>query len=79
MNSLPKEAGGIMSAAHQKRISTNILAAPCTKSNVACPAAWKNEATRLLREYCRTDDTKHLRALVTHVLAMGAHQARATQ
>ncbi len=40
---------------------------------------WESEAARLFREFWRTGNQKHLRAFFTHVVAMRAYKARATQ
>ena len=44
-----------------------------------CFARWQREAARLFREFWRTGKQKHLRAFFTHVVAMRAYKARATQ
>ena len=41
-------------------------------------AAWQREATRLLAEYWRTGNQKHLRAFSRHVVAMRTHVAEHT-
>jgi hypothetical protein len=40
---------------------------------------WRREAARLLAEFRRTGNQKHLRAFFVHAVAMRAHEARGTQ
>jgi len=79
MNAQSNEAGGTADAAHQKLTRTAILVAPFKKINRSRYPVWGVEARRLLREYWRTGNQKHLRAFFTHVVAMRAYEARATQ
>ena len=39
---------------------------------------WQHEAARLLREFWRTANRKHLEAFFTHVAAMRAYKERLT-
>jgi hypothetical protein len=41
-------------------------------------AHWCDEGHRLLREYQRTGDPRHLRALGTHIAAMFVHANKAS-
>jgi hypothetical protein len=68
MNALapPKAAGGSANAAHLKQNCEAILLAPLAKINGAHQVVWQLEARRLLREYWRTGNSKHLRAFDTH-------------
>jgi len=66
-----------------------LLHAPISKSarpsyqqcNVlqACFPHWQREGARLLNEYFRSDNPKHLVAFVVHIMGMRAHQGRAMQ
>jgi len=56
----------------------------CKLTGAAYPAhpilqGWQREAARLFREFWRTANEKHLNAFCRHVVAMRAHQGRATQ
>jgi len=72
----PDGAGGSANAAHLKRNCEAILLAPRAKINDACTAGWQREAARLLDEYLRTDDLRHLLALLTHLVGVRARCAK---
>jgi hypothetical protein len=40
----------------------------------ACFQRWQREGTRLLNEYFRSGNPKHLVAFVVHIMGMRAHQ-----
>ena len=44
-----------------------------------CFAMWQSEAGRILAEYWRSGNQKHLAAFVRHTVAMRAHQMRLAQ
>jgi hypothetical protein len=82
----PKEKRGLLGTALETaelvtayRLLPRLQAAPLENIDSARAAAWGIEAARLLSEYWRTGDQKHLRAFCTHVIAMRAHFARGTQ
>jgi hypothetical protein len=45
----------------------------------ACFPRWQREAARLLNEYFRSGDPKHLVALVVHIISMRARAGGHTQ
>jgi hypothetical protein len=71
----PNAAGGSANAAHHKLTSTRILVPPAATIN----RIRQREAGRLLAEYWRTGDPKHLAAFCRHFIAMRADEARAAQ
>jgi hypothetical protein len=73
MNAQSNEAGGTADAAHQKLTYAATLVAPFGKINRSRYPVWEVEARRLLREYWRTGNSKHLYAFHTHFSAMRAH------
>jgi hypothetical protein len=70
MSAQLNEAGGTADAAHQKLTHLPTLAASFGKINHSRYPVWEVEARRLLREYWRTGNPKHLYAFVTHFSAM---------
>jgi hypothetical protein len=75
----PSEAGGSANAAHQKLNCEAILLGPLAKINSSPQVVWQLEAQRLLREYWRTGNRKHIQAFVKHFAAMRLHWTRYAQ
>jgi hypothetical protein len=61
------------------RLLLGLQAADLEKISCIRAAAWGKEGARLFREFWRTGNQKHLRAFAMHVVAMRAHDARATK
>lgn len=76
MKSPPKETGALLHAPIPKSATPSYQ-----RRNVpqACSPPWQREATRLFREFWRTGNQKHLRAFITHVVAMRVYAKRATR
>ena len=70
----PKAAGGIISAAHQKLPSTILVATIVQINGAHHQTGWEVEARRLLAEYWRTGQERHLHAFDTHLCAMRLHE-----
>jgi hypothetical protein len=71
----PNAAGGSANAAHHKLTSTRILLPPAATIN----RIRQREAGRLLAEYWRTGDPKHLYAFCRHVAATRTQIKNAAQ
>jgi hypothetical protein len=72
----PNEKGALLHAPIPKSATPHYQHCNVTQ---ACFPIWQRESARLLREYWRSGDERHLRAFCTHVSAMRAHEARAKQ
>ena len=85
MTSSPKKKCGLGTALKTAELQTEYRLLPVlqpaslAKINGARAVAWQREAARLFREFWGIGNQKHLRAFFTHVVAMRAYEARATQ
>jgi hypothetical protein len=67
MKSRPKEEGRTEDAARLETACTATLAQQLKEINSAGPKIWTNEGWRLLDQYQRTGDVRHLEAFDRHV------------
>jgi hypothetical protein len=66
MKSPLKEEGRTEDAAHLETACTAILAQQLKEIN-STPQVWTNEGLRLLNQYQRTNDVRHLNAFNRHI------------
>jgi hypothetical protein len=71
----PRETGGIDGPARLKSVAIATLIECLRTVNSFVPPAWVTEARRLLDQYQKTSNVKHLRALSRHVAGIHAYMA----